>query len=189
MGLKIVGGAAKGRKLRSPKTSSIRPATAKVRESMFQILGDLSNLEVLDLFAGSGAVGLEALSRGAKEVVFVDSGQAAVSLLFENLEKLGFLNQAYVLKKKAKTAIEILVKKKRSFDLIFVDPPYDCGLVQATLRQLERSTLLAPEGLLLCEHSPRELPEATEGLEKVDERHYGQTFVSFFKRKTVSPAE
>ena len=182
MGLKIVGGSAKGRVLKAPKTSSIRPATAKVRESMFQILGDLQGLQVLDLFAGSGAVGLEALSRGAEEVVFVDSGQAAVSLLFENLERLGFLQKAFVLKKKVKTAIEILFKKKRSFDLIFLDPPYDCGLIQSSLQELSRFPLLAPEGLLVCEHSPRELPEASEGLEKIDERHYGQTYVSFFRR-------
>ena len=183
MGLKIVSGSAKGRKLKGPKTAGIRPATAQVRKSVFQILGDLTGFKVLDLFAGTGSMGLEALSHGAEEVVFVDSGQASISLLFKNLETLGFLQCSHIIKKSAAAAIALLHQKKVSFDLIFLDPPYDRGLVDSTLQKLASFPLLAPEGRLLIEHSPREKPTFLSGLRKVDERKYGQTFVTFLQRK------
>lgn len=184
MGLKIVSGSAKGRKLKGPKTAGIRPATAQVRKSVFQILGDVGGLRVLDLFAGTGSMGLEALSRGAGEVVFVDSQQSAISLLFRNLETTGFLKQTHILKKTAAAAITLLHQKKLSFDLIFLDPPYDKGLIDATLQKLGHFPLLAPGGRLLMEHSPREKPTFLSGLVKVDERKYGQTYVTFFKRQS-----
>ncbi len=181
MGLKIVAGSAKGRKLRGPKSKGIRPAAARVRESLFQILGDLSGKRVLDLFAGTGSMGLEALSRGADSVVFVDPNQAAVSLLFHNLGLTGFQDRAHVIKKKAAAAIEFLHKKGYRYDLIFLDPPYDRGFVDATLKKLKACPLLAPGGLLLCEHSPRESPAFLSGLEVADLRKYGQTTVTFLK--------
>jgi 16S rRNA (guanine(966)-N(2))-methyltransferase RsmD len=184
MGLKIVSGSAKGRKLRGPKTSEIRPAAARVRKSLFEILGDLSGLKVLDLFAGTGSMGLEALSRGALEVTFVDSGRQAISLLFHNLEQTGFLDRAVVLKQKAAAAIPWLHRKKRLFDVIFLDPPYDRGHIDECLKKLNNYNLLAADGLLLCEHSPRENPAFLDGLEAVDKRKYGQTLVSFFKKRS-----
>ena len=185
MGLKIVAGSAKGRKLRGPKTKGIRPATARVRESLFQILGNLEGLKVLDLFAGTGSMGLEALSRGADSVVFVDPNQAAVSLLFHNLGVTKFLDRAHVLKKKANLAIEFLHKKGDRYDLIFLDPPYDRGFVDGTLKKLHLCPLLAKDGLLLCEHSPREIPTFLSGLEVADERKYGQTTVTFLKPRAM----
>ena len=181
MGLKIVAGSAKGRKLRGPKSQGIRPAAARVRESLFQILGDMSGKRVLDLFAGTGSMGLEALSRGADSVVFVDPNQAAVSLLFHNLEITGFKDRAHILKKKAAAAVEFLHKKGYQYDLIFLDPPYDKGFVDGTLKKLKAFPLLAPGGLLLCEHSPREIPAFLSGLEVADIRKYGQTTVTFLK--------
>lgn len=184
MGLKITAGSAKGRKLKGPKTAGIRPAAARVRESVFQILGDLEGQRVLDLFAGTGSMGLEALSRGAAHVDFVDPNQAAVSLLFHNLKLTGFGERAHVLKKKAVPAIVGLAGKGTLYDLVFLDPPYDKGHIDATLKQLEKHPLLAERGLLLCEHSPRERPTFLGGLEVVDERKYGQTYVTFLQRKT-----
>ncbi len=181
MGLKIVAGSAKGRKLRGPKSQGIRPAAARVRESLFQILGDLQGKKVLDLFAGTGSMGLEALSRGADEAVFVDPNQAAVSLLFHNLKATGFQDRSHILKKKAAAAVEILHKKGFRYDLIFLDPPYDKGFVDATLKKLKSHPLLAEGGLLLCEHSPREIPAFLSGLEVADERKYGQTIVTFLR--------
>jgi 16S rRNA (guanine(966)-N(2))-methyltransferase RsmD len=183
MPLKIVAGTHKGRKLSIPKTQKIRPATARVRESIFQILGNLEGMEVLDLFAGTGSVGLEALSRGANHVVFVDPGVPAVKLLLKNLTQTEFLDRAHVLKKRADAAIEFLFKKNRKFDLIFLDPPYDKGFIDATLKQLNRFSLLSPEGEIVCEHSPREIPTFLSGLSLVDQRKYGQTFVSFLRKK------
>ena len=181
MGLKIVAGSAKGRRLRGPKTKGIRPAAARVRESLFQILGNLEGQRVLDLFAGTGSMGLEALSRGAESVAFVDPNQAAVSLLFHNLEVTGFKDRVHILKKKAAPAIEFLHKKGLRYDLIFLDPPYDKGFIDGTLKKLKAHPLLAEGGLLLCEHSPREPPTFLSGLEVADVRKYGQTTVTFLK--------
>jgi len=183
MGLKIVGGEAKGRKLRGPKTAQIRPATSRVRKSIFDILGDLSGLAVLDLFAGTGSMGLEALSRGANSVCFVDQGQAAISLLFKNLEMTGFMERSRILKKSAAAAVELLSKKGARFDIIFLDPPYDRGLVDATLRKINRFPLLTDQGQIVCEHSPREPPTFLDGLQKADFRKYGQTLVTFLSGK------
>lgn len=183
MGLKIVSGSAKGRKLKGPKKAAIRPAAARVRKSLFDILGDLSGQKVLDLFAGTGSMGLEALSRGADEVTFVDSNSQAIALLFHNLKQTGFLEKAHVLKQKAQPALDWFHRKKVGFDLIFLDPPYDKGHILPCMKKLNDYEILSSEGLLLCEHSPRELPPFLSGLQKVDERKYGQTIVSFFKKK------
>lgn len=181
MGLRIVSGKLKGQRLKGPKGAPIRPAAARVRKSLFEILGDLSGKEVLDLFAGSGAMGLEALSRGANHVTFVDANQQAVSLLFQNLEKTGQLEKCHIMKRKVTLALEALHRKKQRFDVIFVDPPYDQGQIRISLKKISEYGLLAPGGSLLCEHSPREYPDFLSGLQKVDERKYGQTIVSFFK--------
>lgn len=106
---------------------------------------------------------------------------AAVSLLFHNLEVTGFKDRAHVLKKKAAAAVEILHKKEFRYDLIFLDPPYDKGFVDGTLKKLKAYPLLAEQGLLLCEHSPREVPSFLSGLEVADVRKYGQTTVTFLK--------
>lgn len=182
MGLKIVGGSAKGHKLRGPKKGGIRPAAARVRKSLFEILGDLSKKKVLDLFAGTGSMGLEALSKGAKQTVFVDSDPHAVSLLFHNLEKTGFISRSKVLKMKALSAIPRLHRQHFRFDLIFLDPPYDRGHISSCLKKLKDYDLLTQSGLLVCEHSPREIPVFLGGLKKVDERKYGQTLVTFFQK-------
>jgi 16S rRNA (guanine(966)-N(2))-methyltransferase RsmD len=182
MGLKLVGGRAKGQKLKGPKKAGIRPAAARVRKSLFDILGDLKGLKILDLFAGTGSMGLEALSRGAAEVTFVDDDEAAIKLLFHNLKQVGYLPQAHVLKAKAHQALRRLDRKGLQYDLIFVDPPYDQGQVADSLKILDDRTLLADGGQILCEHSPREKPPFLSRLQCVDTRKYGQTFVSFFKR-------
>ena len=182
MGLKLVGGSAKGRKLKGPKKGGIRPASARVRKSVFDILGNLAGQNVLDLFAGTGSMGMEALSKGAREVTFVDLDSHAIDLLFHNLRTTGFLKSTRILKKSATAAIASLSKKKQAYDLIFLDPPYDQGQVEQCLKKMHRYNVLKDDGLLLCEHSPRETITFLGGLEVVDERKYGQTIVTFLKK-------
>ncbi len=186
MGLRLVSGSAKGRKLKGPQNASIRPAAARVRKSLFDILGNLEGYRILDLFAGTGSMGLEALSRGAHHVTFVDAQRAAISLLRHNLQVTGFSSQATLIGKNAALAIGELKHQKKCFDIIFLDPPYDQGLVDATLRQLTPHELLEADGIVLCEHSPRELPTFLDGLEESRQRKYGQTWVSFL-RKSEKP--
>lgn len=181
MGLRIVSGSAKGRKLKGPKKSTIRPAAARVRKSLFEILSPLEGKIVLDLFAGTGSMGMEALSKGAEEVTFVDNDRHAVSLLFENLTRSGFLPQSYIMKKPALQAIAWLSQKGKRYDLIFLDPPYNKGYVDSSLEKLKEYPLLEKNGMVVCEHSPQEKPTIFSGLEVADERKYGQTLVTMLK--------
>ncbi|MCB1215523.1 MAG: 16S rRNA (guanine(966)-N(2))-methyltransferase RsmD [Deltaproteobacteria bacterium] len=181
MPIRLHSGLAKGQKLFTPKNLKIRPASARVRKSLFDILGDLSGKQILDLFAGTGSLGLTGLSKGASACVFVDADSQAIHLIQENLKKIGFYAQAQVLQKKVLEAIPYLENKKQSFDIIFVDPPYDQGLLMPSLKALSASSLASKKTVLICEHSPREVPSFLSGLELIDQRKYGQTWVSFFK--------
>jgi 16S rRNA (guanine(966)-N(2))-methyltransferase RsmD len=181
MGLRIVSGLAKGRKLKGPKKSTIRPAAARVRKSLFEILSPLDGKIVLDLFAGTGSMGVEALSKGAGEVTFVDNDRHAISLLFDNLTRSGFLTSSHILKKPALHAIPSLSQKGKRYDLIFLDPPYNKGHVDACLKKLREWPLLRTAGMVVCEHSPQEKPTIFSGLVVTDERKYGQTLVTMLE--------
>jgi 16S rRNA (guanine966-N2)-methyltransferase len=176
--MRIIAGISKGRRLNTTKNPKIRPALDAVREAIFNILGDLSDIKVLDLFAGTGSVGLEALSRGASEAVFIDQLPEAVRLIHKNLALCGFAEQAAVFKNTVAKAIPLLHKRGLQFDLIFVDPPYDRDLVNPALQQIAQEKILAPQGRIVVEHSPRETINKIGGLE-ISSRPYGQTLISF----------
>jgi 16S rRNA (guanine(966)-N(2))-methyltransferase RsmD len=153
-----------------------------VKESLFNILGQQpQGARVLDLFAGSGALGLEALSRGASEAVFVEHDRAAVQALRENISRLGCEARASIRREALPCAV---AQVSGSFDLVFLDPPYGCGLVDEALQALGQGALVAPEGLVVAEHSRRdELPEQAGSLCRVDRRRYGDTELSFYARR------
>ncbi len=174
--MRIISGTHKGRTLHGPKSDRIRPAIDKVKQAIFNILGDVSGLQVLDLFAGTGSVGIEALSRGATHATFVDQLPEALQLIKKNLEMCQLLHRAKIVKVGVQN-----FEPLQSYDLIFVDPPYDKSIVTPTLRQIASQKILAPNGFIIVEHSPRELPEEVSGLELIDQRKYGQTLVSFLK--------
>jgi 16S rRNA (guanine966-N2)-methyltransferase len=178
--LKISGGELRGRLVKAPPGLATRPTAAKVREALFAILGQaVREARAADLFAGSGALGLEALSRGAAWCLFVDSAPAALKLLGGNLAALGLAERARVLGLDLGTAgAGRRLAEHGPFDLILADPPYGKGLVAVALG-LAAGGLLAPGGWLVIEHSPRERPEAPPGLELDDRRAYGQTELSF----------
>ena len=178
--MRIIAGAAKGRRLHPPKSPLIRPVSDKVKEAIFNILAEKTDAaSVLDLFAGTGSVGLEALSRGASRCVFVESFPHALSLLQKNIVACGFRESAFVLRGEL-PAILSRLKKKGTFDLVFVDPPYDRGLIGPSLAGLTRYNLIDAQSCVIVEHSPREAP-VSEGLALFDSRKYGQTIVSFLK--------
>jgi 16S rRNA (guanine966-N2)-methyltransferase len=170
----------RGRLVKAPPGLNTRPTSAKVREALFAILGPrVIDARVADLFAGSGALGLEALSRGAAWCLFVDQAPAALKLLGQNIAALGLMGRAKVVGLDlASPAAARRLAEQGPFDLVLADPPYGKGLVAATLA-LAAGGLLAPEAWLVVEHSPRERPEAPEGLELSDRRAYGQTELSF----------
>jgi 16S rRNA (guanine(966)-N(2))-methyltransferase RsmD len=180
--MRIIAGSRKSLRLVTPKGKGIRPALDKVKEAIFNILWSVEGLHVLDCFAGTGNIGLEALSRGAAHATFIDSGREAIDLIRKNIAICQFEDQTTVLPVAAPVAIAKLGKQGTQFDLIFVDPPYNRGLVTPSIQQIADAGLLAPDGQIVCEHFPKEVLTPPEGYQLADERKYGQTLISFVKR-------
>lgn len=179
--MRVIAGIAKGRRLIGPKSDKIRPALDKVKQAVFNILGDITGCRILDLFAGTGSIGIEALSQGASHAVFVDDGPESLKIVRKNLEICRFEGRATVLKMKIPEELDRIKKKEAGFDLVFVDPPYDRNLVNPTLQKLFSSGLLSPQGWVIVEHSPRELIQENQAWMIKSRREYGQTLISFLK--------
>ncbi|UCD05805.1 MAG: 16S rRNA (guanine(966)-N(2))-methyltransferase RsmD [candidate division WOR-3 bacterium] len=176
--MRIVGGACKKRSLKVPK-KGIRPTKGIVRSAIFNILGEQHmNAEVLDVFAGSGALGIEAISRGARHCIFVEKKPRHLRM---NLSKLISKSQARIVAEDFRRALRRL--KNQEFDVIFADPPYNKNYVQLTLNEIVRYDLLAREGVVVIEHSPSEEFTIPDTLEKIKQRKYGDTAISFFKHR------
>ena len=185
--MRIVGGTRRGRRLLPPRSSATRPTADRVRETLFNILGQsLEGGDVLDLYAGTGALGLEALSRGAERAVLVDVAAEAADLCRRNASALGFEREVSVLRLRAERAVERLDREGRRFALAFADPPYAAKAGAWVVEAV--GTLLAAGGTLVVEHDRREvLPEASGALFKVDERRFGDTVVSLYRATPPTP--
>ncbi len=178
--MRITTGKYKGKLLAMPK--GIRSTQEKVRKAIFDILGDVGGLSFLELFAGSGGVGLEALSRGAKEVVFVEKDRRCIEKINKNLSLLGCLGYR-VIAQDAIKAIEQFNRNRQKFDIIFLDPPYYQGLSKKTLQTLCAYDILAPNGLAVVQHFKKDnLPDGVGDLALFKQRRYGDTFLSFYKK-------
>ena len=176
--MRIVGGIYKGRTLNSFKGEEVRPTADKVRESLFNILQfNIQDRVFLDLFCGTGAVGIEALSRGAKRVVFNDLSKESVLLTKCNLKKLGITESVQVFNQNALTYLKNSTEK---FDIIFIDPPYKENLYFKVLELAK--DLLTNDGLVIIEDE-KPFNEEIETLEIIDRRKYGRVHLTFFKRK------
>lgn len=181
--MRIVAGTLRGRVLKAPKNADvIRPTADRVRQALFDVLGQTCDgLTVLDLYAGTGALGFEALSRGAVKAVFVDSGREAQGLVRENADALKVTAQIELLPLKADAAIGKLAARGATFELIFADPPYAQEAVDALLDAVP--PLLSEGGRLVLEHSKAELAaEGRGGLQRLDQRTFGHTVVSIYGR-------
>jgi 16S rRNA (guanine966-N2)-methyltransferase len=179
--MRIISGEARGRRLRAPRGDATRPTADRVRQALFDVLGDATGRAVLDLFAGTGALGLEALSRGARSAVFVEQASGAVRALRTNVAALGCAGRTRVLRIEARRALRLLEREGARFDWIFLDPPYASPLGEAVLGDLGSGALLAPGGLVVCEHDRRRAPAEDYGaLALADRRRWGQTEVSLY---------
>jgi len=179
--MRIIGGTVGGRTLRAPRGTATRPTSDKVREALFNILtaGGAPPERVLDLYAGSGALGLEALSRGARRAVFVDDARATCDLIRRNAEELGLAPSVRV--DCTRVADWLKRPSEKGFGLVFLDPPYAGGELERALRLLSTADLLAPGALVVCEHEWRTPPSERHGtLALSDQRRYGQTALSFY---------
>jgi 16S rRNA (guanine966-N2)-methyltransferase len=181
--LRVIAGEARGRPLRAPRGASTRPTADRVKESLFAILaGRLPGARVLDLYAGSGALAIEALSRGAAEAVLVERAPAALACIAENLERTGFATKARVLAMPVSRALAVLAQAEAHFDLVLMDPPYWQGLIVSTLEALTRGRIVQADDLVIVEHDRREeMPDALENLACVRREAYGDTALSFYR--------
>jgi 16S rRNA (guanine(966)-N(2))-methyltransferase RsmD len=180
--MRIVAGKNKGNILKSPKDLSVRPTSEKVREALFDILGtSVRETYFLDLFAGTGAVGIEALSRGAKKVIFIEKELKCIKIIKDNLEKTGNSQNAIVYKIDFLSGLKLLVQKYYLLDYIFLDPPYNRGLVNISLLKIAKLPILRKNGLVIAQHYKKEkIMENLNNLNLRKQRRYGECYLSFY---------
>lgn len=181
--MRIIAGTARGRTLAAPADDRVRPTTDRIRESLFSILGSFEDCTVFDGFAGTGALGCEALSRGATHVAFADSAKTSIDLVRENIRRVDGLDRSTVFPVAFERAVALLAFEP---DIIFLDPPYHQGLTQQALETLARSPQITPGALVVCEQHVDEQPCAHEAFSLDDERVYGSVRLRFLLRNDFS---
>lgn len=176
--MRVITGSARGRKLKTPEDYDIRPTTDNVKESVFNIIQfDIQGRRVLDLFAGTGQLGIECLSRGAAEAVFVDHSRQAVGIVKDNLRSCG-LNGTVL----QADALEFL-RRGGKYDIIFVDPPYDSNLYEPVLKTVNLVDILSDGGIIICEtRREKILPDMELPYKKGREYSYGKVKISVYTR-------
>ena len=181
--MRIVAGRARGLKLKTIEEYSTRPTKDMVKEALFSIIMDyIPDSIVLDLFAGSGGIGIEAISRGAQKCYFIDSNKACIDVIKENLTKAKFLEDSEVLYSDFDKALDKL--KDTKFDIIYIDPPYNQGLGLKAINKISSYDMLNSIGVLVFEtDSIEDVPEVIGKYEKFKEKKYGRNVLSFFLRK------
>ena len=182
--MRLTGGNDRGRRIRAPRGLGTRPTAAKVREALFNILGPPPEGAVLDLFAGTGALGLEALSRGVGRVVFVERDRNALAALRDNLKELGFQDRSTIVAADVRTSLRRLsasVPPEDRFSWVFMDPPY-ANETESILAELTDQNLLTGCAVVVVEHDSRHRPPpSVGGLFLTDRREYGETELSFYR--------
>lgn len=183
--MRVISGIAGGRRLTTISGRNIRPTSDRVREAIFNIIADrVGGSVVLDLFAGVGSLGIEALSRGARHCIFVDNDRAARKVINKNLHDLGFRDLSAVVGADALRAIGAErgpVAERAPYDLIFADPPYALDVFDKLLLLIENTRILAGNGLVIVEHSSRDAaPSRSSRMIRVRQERYGDTQVGFY---------
>lgn len=183
--MRIISGRAKGQHLRTAANNRIRPTSDRVKEALFNIIADrVAEANVLDLYAGSGNLGLEALSRGAAFATFVDKAQSANKFLRLNVAALRFEESCEIIKAEVIPTLHKLARHAEKYDLIFADPPYNLPELALTLAEISHADLLTEDGVLIVEkHVRHELTLKRIPLECVRENKYGDTILQFYLRK------
>lgn len=182
--MRVISGDRKGHFLKKPKNRNIRPTQDRVKEALFNILGYIpEDSIVLDLFSGSGSIGIEFLSRGAKKCYFIDNSRDSIKIIKQNLSNTRLLNKATVYKMDAFIAINRFSNKDMKFDYIYIDPPYFKEIVEPILEELCKVDILKENGIVVVEHSKKiTLKDSVEFLRKRDSRNYGDKSLTFYKK-------
>jgi 16S rRNA (guanine966-N2)-methyltransferase len=181
--VRVIGGVYRSRRLRAVEGQDVRPTSDRLRETLFNILGaNVRDSRFLDLCAGSGAVGIEALSRGARQAVFVEQSRRACAVIDANLRALGITDQASVICRDAIVALKQLASETAPFNLIFFDPPYESGLYSPVLSDLGDSAMLADDGVVVVEHRAKTPPQSDYGrLKRFRQLKQGESALAFYK--------
>jgi len=179
--LRIIAGEFRGRKLLSVRGMKTRPTSDRIRESIFNILSDtVQDAVVLDLFAGTGAMGMEALSRGARYALFIEQNREALAAISQNIRNCSLENRTRVLRWDIVKNLNCIRNMPDPFTLVFMDPPYDQNRVAPALQNLMQSSSLSAGAVIVAEHTTAETIE-TQGFEIADQRKYGKTVLSFLR--------
>jgi 16S rRNA (guanine(966)-N(2))-methyltransferase RsmD len=191
--MRVISGSARGRKLKSPKSSETRPIMDRVKTALFDILApEIMGMRILDLFAGTGAVGIEALSRGAESATFIERSPEAWRLVRENLALTNLSDRAEILRTDAFAYLQQASATGRRFDLVYVAPPQYVNMATQALTQLDISPLTEPDGLVIVQIHPQERAEldalTLKRLRRYDERRYGSTLLLFYTHDEESHA-
>jgi len=183
--LRVISGAAKGHKLKTLKSNLTRPTSDKVKGSVFNIIAPIIfDKDVLDLFAGTGNLGIEALSRGARSAVFVEKNRECFQIIRENLTHTKLMDKADIFVMDVCNALEKLSQKNNKFDIIFLDPPYKKGLVNDTLECISGSDVIKPDTVIIAEHDAQDVVLENIGVIKnFRQQKYGDTIISFYRQE------
>ena len=184
--MRVISGSARGKKLHSLEGLETRPTLDRVKEAVFNIIQfDLKNKIVLDLFSGSGALAIEALSRGAKESVLCDKSKDAVQIINKNLQETKLEDKATVINKDYLEALNDLNKENKKFDIIFLDPPYKSNYIRESIKSIFEMNLLNNDGIIIIETDDKNKIDEIKKLENIevyDERKYGIALIIFIRK-------
>ncbi len=190
--MRVIAGSAKGRRLKTVASRKVRPTADRVKEAVFSMISsrvELAGVGVLDLFAGSGALGIEALSRGAKRATFVERDRQTCRVLLDNITACGFKGQSEVLTRSVSGAIGELAERSSVFDLILIDPPYADGVLGDVLAELDRAGIAAPGSVVVAEHGGDEEVEDVGDFRLTRTRRYGSTSVTLLTSEPQSESD
>ena len=181
--MRVISGKVRGLKLNAPKNDDVRPTTDRVKESLFNMINSyMMDSDILDLFAGTGSLGIECLSRGANKCVFVDNSKESLNIVKSNIKKARLENESTILNLEFKSAINTLGLKKQQFDVIFMDPPYYKNMFSDALSAVDNNNLLKEDGIIVVEHDTVDkFPDNMGRLYKSREKKYGNTTITFYK--------
>lgn len=180
--MRVISGKVRGLKLNTPKNEDVRPTTDRVKESLFNIINPyIMESDVLDLFAGTGSLGIECLSRGANKCVFVDVSKESISIVKSNIKKARVENESVVLNLDFKDSINKLKIQNNKFDVIFMDPPYYKNMFIDALEKIDEASLLKADGIIIIEHDTKDkFPEKIKNFIQTKSKKYGNTTLTFY---------
>lgn len=182
--MRIIGGEYRGKKLAFPKSADIRPTQDRVREALFNVIAPyIRDARVLDLFAGSGSLGIEGISRGAKDVTFVDNDPRCTGIISKNVKDVDIEGKSRILRMDALRAINLLAHEGEPFDIVFLDPPYYHDFPKKILIKLGQCDILAQNNIIVVEHSKKDkIPVKIESIIPYNQKRYGNTMLTFCRK-------